>query len=198
MAGCQRLERVKGIEPSYEAWEAAVLPLNYTRSRRHSRRAGRGAAASPIRDSLHASVEHRVNSTTRRAGARAIGAILRRPVQSSRTLLSDPRDQARTLIARRFLAVATVVFAVAALLVATGTMTGRLDRLEKTGLIRRIPHATDRRALVIELTPHGREMVDQAIGDHLAREHEWLSAITNEEREQLVRITRKLLAKLSA
>jgi hypothetical protein len=26
------LERVKGIEPSYEAWEAAVLPLNYTRS----------------------------------------------------------------------------------------------------------------------------------------------------------------------
>lgn len=26
------LERVKGIEPSYAAWEAAVLPLNYTRS----------------------------------------------------------------------------------------------------------------------------------------------------------------------
>jgi hypothetical protein len=26
-----KLERVKGIEPSYEAWEAAVLPLNYTR-----------------------------------------------------------------------------------------------------------------------------------------------------------------------
>jgi hypothetical protein len=27
------MERVKGIEPSYEAWEAAVLPLNYTRLR---------------------------------------------------------------------------------------------------------------------------------------------------------------------
>ena len=27
----QTLERVKGIEPSYAAWEAAVLPLNYTR-----------------------------------------------------------------------------------------------------------------------------------------------------------------------
>ncbi len=26
------MERVKGIEPSYAAWEAAVLPLNYTRS----------------------------------------------------------------------------------------------------------------------------------------------------------------------
>jgi hypothetical protein len=25
------LERAKGIEPSYEAWEASVLPLNYAR-----------------------------------------------------------------------------------------------------------------------------------------------------------------------
>ena len=31
-AGRRRVERVKGIEPSYEAWEAAVLPLNYTRT----------------------------------------------------------------------------------------------------------------------------------------------------------------------
>ncbi len=29
--GCTFLERVKGIEPSYEAWEASVLPLNYAR-----------------------------------------------------------------------------------------------------------------------------------------------------------------------
>src|SRR5688572_420465 len=29
-----RVERVKGIEPSYAAWEAAVLPLNYTRVER--------------------------------------------------------------------------------------------------------------------------------------------------------------------
>ena len=28
----QVLERVMGIEPTYAAWEAAVLPLNYTRS----------------------------------------------------------------------------------------------------------------------------------------------------------------------
>ena len=25
------MERAKGIEPSYEAWEASVLPLNYAR-----------------------------------------------------------------------------------------------------------------------------------------------------------------------
>lgn len=27
----RRLERAKGIEPSYRAWEALVLPLNYAR-----------------------------------------------------------------------------------------------------------------------------------------------------------------------
>jgi|GEM_PF-2139641 hypothetical protein len=31
LAAEARMERVMGIEPSYEAWEAAVLPLNYTR-----------------------------------------------------------------------------------------------------------------------------------------------------------------------
>ena len=29
------LERVTGIEPAYRAWEASVLPLNYTRVRLH-------------------------------------------------------------------------------------------------------------------------------------------------------------------
>ena len=36
------VERVKGIEPSYEAWEAAVLPLNYTRTAAHYRHVLRG------------------------------------------------------------------------------------------------------------------------------------------------------------
>ena len=27
------LERVMGIEPTFKAWEALVLPLNYTRQR---------------------------------------------------------------------------------------------------------------------------------------------------------------------
>lgn len=30
-SGAAWLERAKGIEPSYAAWEAAVLPLNYAR-----------------------------------------------------------------------------------------------------------------------------------------------------------------------
>ena len=33
MKGLKEVERVKGIEPSHEAWKASVLPLNYTRNR---------------------------------------------------------------------------------------------------------------------------------------------------------------------
>ena len=38
VAGQQEVERVKGIEPSYAAWEAAVLPLNYTRVKQNCKR----------------------------------------------------------------------------------------------------------------------------------------------------------------
>lgn len=31
MTCCATMERMKGIEPSYQAWEARILPLNYTR-----------------------------------------------------------------------------------------------------------------------------------------------------------------------
>ena len=30
-SACECMERVMGIEPTYPAWKAGVLPLNYTR-----------------------------------------------------------------------------------------------------------------------------------------------------------------------
>jgi hypothetical protein len=37
----KKVERAKGIEPSYAAWEAAVLPLNYAREYRQATPNGR-------------------------------------------------------------------------------------------------------------------------------------------------------------
>src|SRR6266699_25490 len=42
----QRLERVKGIEPSSSAWKAVALPLSYTRIRETEDRTGIGTALS--------------------------------------------------------------------------------------------------------------------------------------------------------
>ena len=82
------------------------------------------------------------------------------------------------------------------LLISTGAMTNRLDRLEARGLVSREPHPSDRRALEIALTPEGRRLVDAVVGGHVENEREMLSALNDREREQLTRITRKLLAHL--
>jgi DNA-binding MarR family transcriptional regulator len=81
-------------------------------------------------------------------------------------------------------------------LVATGTMTNRLDRLEASGLVRRIPNPSDRRSLDVELTPVGLELVERMLGRHVAGEQEMLAPLSENERATLVRATRKLLAHL--
>ncbi len=83
-------------------------------------------------------------------------------------------------------------------LVTTGTMTNRLDKLEARGLVRRIPNHDDRRSLAVELTAAGRRMVDRLVGEHVANEQQMLSGLSEREREQLTRLTRKLLAHLTS
>lgn len=82
------------------------------------------------------------------------------------------------------------------LLVTSGTMTNRLDRLEQRGLARRRANPRDRRGLDVELTEEGRRLVDDLVTEHVAHEQEMLAPLTERERDQLVRITRKLLAHL--
>ena len=45
----------------------------------------------------------------------------------------------------------------------TGAMTRRLDRLEAGGYLKRVPHGSDRRSIVVRLTPAGLVVVDEAI-----------------------------------
>ncbi|MFK3729420.1 MarR family winged helix-turn-helix transcriptional regulator [Streptomyces sp. NPDC088090] len=83
----------------------------------------------------------------------------------------------------------------ATLMITTGGMTGRLDKLEKAGLLTRSPDPNDRRGLRVTLTERGRELVDQAVGAGLERQREALeSALTEEEAKQLAGLLRKLLA----
>jgi len=52
----------------------------------------------------------------------------------------------------------------------SGAMTSRLDRLEQTGLVRRLPDPEDRRGVVVSLTAAGQAHVDAAMADLLERE----------------------------
>ena len=72
-------------------------------------------------------------------------------------------------------------------------MTKRLDRLERAGLVERVPDPTDRRGRLVGLTNRGREVVDAALLDHLENEQRLLGALDAGEREQLGGLLRKLL-----
>jgi DNA-binding MarR family transcriptional regulator len=84
-----------------------------------------------------------------------------------------------------------------ALLVPSGTMTNRLDRLERRGLIERLPHPTDRRSMEVQLTDSGRELVDEAVTGHVANEQRMLAPLSERERATLDRLTARLLEHLA-
>lgn len=54
------------------------------------------------------------------------------------------------------------------LLLSSGAMTNRIDRLEARGLVERLPDPADRRGVLVRLTPKGRRVIDPAVADRFA------------------------------
>lgn len=83
----------------------------------------------------------------------------------------------------------------ATLMLTTGGMTGRLDKLERAGLLRRSPDPHDRRGLQVTLTDEGLRLIDEAVGAGLAVQTEALTESLNEKQAgHLADLLRELLA----
>ncbi|RKT04737.1 DNA-binding MarR family transcriptional regulator [Streptomyces sp. 3211.6] len=82
----------------------------------------------------------------------------------------------------------------ATLMLTTGGMTGRLDKLEKAGLLTRSPDPHDRRGLQVTLTERGLALVDEAVADGIEVNRSGLADFSPEEVEALGGLLRKLLA----
>jgi DNA-binding MarR family transcriptional regulator len=80
-----------------------------------------------------------------------------------------------------------------AIVLSSGAMTNRIDRLEAAGLVERLPDPNDRRATLVALTDKGRQTTDEALLVHLANEERLLGALSATERQQLASLLRKLL-----
>jgi DNA-binding MarR family transcriptional regulator len=80
------------------------------------------------------------------------------------------------------------------LMLTTGGMTGRLDKLEKAGLITRSPDPGDRRSLRAQLTPAGKELIDQAVAAGLEVQRSVLERLPAEDAQRLRDLLRDLLA----
>ncbi|SDK78520.1 DNA-binding transcriptional regulator, MarR family [Glycomyces sambucus] len=79
-------------------------------------------------------------------------------------------------------------------LVTTGAITKRVDRLEAKGLVARAVTDEDARGRRITLTPEGVGLTDRLMGVHLANQDRLLAPLTAKERDALA----GLLAKLAA
>lgn len=78
------------------------------------------------------------------------------------------------------------------MLVTSGAVTKRVDRLVLPGLVVREPDPKDRRGVLVGLTPEGLRLVDHVVEEHLANEERLLARLSPREREQLARLLRKL------
>jgi DNA-binding MarR family transcriptional regulator len=67
-------------------------------------------------------------------------------------------------------------------------VTALVDALEEEGLVRRMPHTTDRRATVIELTSRGAETTDSFYNGHRDAVAELFVDLSEDERRELVRL----------
>ena len=73
-----------------------------------------------------------------------------------------------------------------------GAVSQLLDSLEEQGLVRRVPHAEDRRMLVVELTERARQLLDGLLPDYLAAERRVLDVLDESERAALHRLLAKI------
>jgi DNA-binding MarR family transcriptional regulator len=83
-----------------------------------------------------------------------------------------------------------------ALMISSGGMTARLDRLERAGFIERRPDPSDRRGKLIALTEAGKRVIDETLSRHVANEQRVLASMTQAEQERLNALLKKLIAAL--
>lgn len=81
----------------------------------------------------------------------------------------------------------------AAALITSGAMTSRLDRLERAGLLERRLDPHDRRAVLVQLTPVGKERAARALEAVLDADRRFLDPLGPEDRRTVAASLKRLL-----
>jgi DNA-binding MarR family transcriptional regulator len=78
----------------------------------------------------------------------------------------------------------------------SGGMTAAVDRLERKGLVTRVPNPADRRSNLVRLTDDGLRIVDEAMVRHAAVEADLVGTLNATDRRRLTDLLRRLLLAL--
>ena len=84
------------------------------------------------------------------------------------------------------------------MMISTGAVTNRIDRLQERGLVKRVKHPTDGRLVLVRLTARGLKKVDAALVDHAANERRLIAGLDDRQREAIVALLRTLAANIAA
>lgn len=82
------------------------------------------------------------------------------------------------------------------LMISSGGLTDRLNRLQKAGLVTRTPSRQDARSLLVQLTPEGRQRAEAAFREDMAVERALLAGLSREEIDDLDALLAKLAISL--
>ena len=80
------------------------------------------------------------------------------------------------------------------MMISSGGVTQRVDRLERLGFVERRPHESDRRSTTVGLTPAGRRLIDKALPLQLDAERELLAGLSRTDVAKLIELLTKTLA----
>lgn len=79
-------------------------------------------------------------------------------------------------------------------MVTSGTMTNRIDQLEKAGLVARMPNPEDGRGVRVGLTEAGLARIEEAVASHVATQHRIVAGLDPAERHALDALLGRWLA----
>ena len=84
----------------------------------------------------------------------------------------------------------------ASTMVTSGTMTNRIDQLEKAGLVDRKQSPEDGRSFQVCLTDKGFSVIDEAVAAHVATQERLVSGLSAEEQRTLDDLLKSFLARV--
>jgi len=81
------------------------------------------------------------------------------------------------------------------MLITRGGMTKALDVLEKLDYVRRMPHPSDRRMLLVEITDTGTRIMNELLVRLHASEREWFDMLTQAEQQTFIELMGRVQAR---
>src|SRR5258708_26240355 len=81
------------------------------------------------------------------------------------------------------------------MLITRGGMTKALDVLEKLDYVRRMPHPSDRRMLLVEITDSGMRVMNELLVRLHASERQWFEVLTPQEQQTFIELMVRVQAR---